>query len=186
MHHLERGLQGQLDELNLMIEEKNERVSSLEGESYELHQQVQECEVRLSFAESARADLEARVAEYKALWEEGAEKTQSMALAIEAKDERTSGLGAENHELQLRAQECELRLLSAESAKADLEARLAEYDVLWEEGIVKLQSMTLTIETKNERVAALERENEDLRQLLLECEPSTDFAATFLGAQAAE
>jgi hypothetical protein len=148
MHHLERGLQGQLDELNLMIEEKNERVSSLEGESYELHQQVQECELRLLSAESARADLEARVAEYKALWQEGAEKNQSMALAIEAKDERSSALRAENHELQLRVQEYELRHSSHEN-----ELRIVQ---------VHLEELKMLVQEKTEQVSILEGETHRL------------------------
>lgn len=48
---------------------------------------------------------------------------------------RVSALEGENYELQLRLQERELRLSSAESAMADLEAKAAEFQVLWEGGV---------------------------------------------------
>jgi hypothetical protein len=52
---------------------------------------------------------------------------------------RVSALEGENYELQLRLQERELRLSSAESAMADLEEKAAEFQVvhqvLWEGGV---------------------------------------------------
>jgi hypothetical protein len=48
---------------------------------------------------------------------------------------RVSALEGENYELQLRLQERELRLSSAESGMADLEEKAAEFQVLWEGGV---------------------------------------------------
>jgi chromosome segregation ATPase len=170
MQHLERGLQSQLDELNLMIEQKSEQASTIQATNHELYLQLQEHELRLSFADSVRADLESRVAEYKVLWEEGVAKAQAISTTIDGKNERLRVLEGENHNLQLRVQEFELRLTVAESARADLEVRVAEYKVLWEEGAERAHAMSTTIKAKCERVSALEGENRELQLCLQQCE----------------